>query len=167
MMNAKYRLCLATLVSTLLGLSVATVAAHGDDQEAAAKSGTSYTPTSTGTRKLVAGPVWIKMLAEASNLGRDDVEVAELFLPPEFGEGSARQHGSLEIFYVLEGVLGHEVNGITHRLEPGMLGFVQPGDAIRHSVLSDVAVRAVVIWVPGGEAQRLIEHAGFNVEALE
>lgn len=143
-------------------------AAHGDDANAAtAAAGESYSAESRGTRKLVHGPVWIKMLADASNLGRDDIEVGELFLPVEYGEGDAHQHGSLEIFYVIEGVLGHEVNGAAHRLEPGMLGFVKPGDAVRHAVLTDVPVRALVIWVPGGESGRLVEHAGFTVEGIE
>jgi mannose-6-phosphate isomerase-like protein (cupin superfamily) len=125
-------------------------------------------PTSRGTRNLVVGPVTIKMLLEASNLGRDDIEVGELSLPGNFdpGENAGHAHTSLEIFYVVEGILGHEVNGKLFTLNPGDLGFVKPGDSIRHSVLSDVPMKALVIWVPGGEADRLIEHAGFKVEPL-
>ena len=89
-----------------------------------------------------------------------------LNVPAGFGESGAHQHGSLEIFYVVEGVLGHEVNGISHRLEPGMVGFVKPGDAVNHQVLSDGPMRALVIWLPGGEAGRLLEHAGFTEQPV-
>jgi len=137
--------------------------AHGDSADAgAASSGAGYDAKSTGTRKLVAGPVTIRMLADASNLGREDIEVGELVLPPQASPSGVHEHGSLEIFYVVEGVLGHRVNGVEHTLHPGELGFVKPGDAVEHSVLSDGPVRALVIWVPGGEADALVEHAGFE-----
>lgn len=149
---------LAALALTSLGVS-----AHGDGDGHGhgAASQTTYDAKSTGTRDLVLGPVTIRMLAEASNLGTDGIEVGELNLPPDYGEGVAHAHGSLEIFYVVSGVLGHEVNGRAHTLHPGEIGFVRPGDEVRHSVLSDSAVKAVVIWVPGGEADKLVEHAGF------
>jgi len=121
-----------------------------------------YDAKSTGTRKLVAGPVTIRMLAEASNLGRDDIEVGELILPPEASPSGAHTHGSLELFYVLEGVLGHEVNGVEHALHPGDLGIVAAGDTVEHAVLSAEPVRALVIWVPGGEADAIVERGGFE-----
>jgi quercetin dioxygenase-like cupin family protein len=168
-MKSKRLIVMRILMLCIGACIIVDSAAHGDDAPttAAAVSAAGYSAESRGTRKLVHGPVWIKMLADASNLGRDDIEVGELFLPVEYGEGDAHQHGSLEIFYVVEGVLGHEVNGTAHRLEPGMLGFVKPGDAVRHAVLTDVPVRALVIWVPGGESGRLVEHAGFKVETVE
>jgi len=162
--------------ASFLALAVATapgvLSAHGPEHAppaAGADSGTTvpYTAASRGTRELALGGVTIRMLADASNLARDDIEVGELNLPVEYGEGAAHAHGSLELFYVVDGVLGHEVNGTMHRLEPGMLGFVKPGDQVRHAVLSTVPVKAVVIWVPGGEAGRLIEHAGFTVQAVD
>ena len=113
------------------------------------------------------GPVTIRMLAEGANLGRGDIEVGELILPVESGESVPHQHGSLELFYVVEGVLGHEVNGQLARLEPGQLGIVRPGDTVKHAVLSDVPVKAVVIWIPGGEADALVKHAGFTATPLE
>ena len=155
------------LLGALLALATGNNAlAHGDEAHAAEAANPPYDAATAGVRDLVLGPVVIRMLAEASNLGRDDIEVGELRLPADFGEGTAHQHGSLELFYVVEGVLGHEVNGVAHRLEPGMLGFVKPGDAVRHSVLSPGPMRAVVIWLPGGEADRLIEHAGFEARPL-
>jgi len=159
------------LVLGLLGTPVA-LSAHGDDHAPAgtaadAPTAAPYKPASHGTRELGLGGVTIRMLAEAANLGRDDIEVGELNLPVAYGEGAAHAHGSLELFYVVEGVLGHEVNGTLHRLEAGMLGFVKPGDQVRHVVLSSSPVKAVVIWVPGGEADRLIEYAGFTSKALD
>lgn len=140
-----------------------------DDDEASIEAGapSGYAAASHGTRNLALGDVVIRMLADASNLDRDDIEVGELTLPVEYGEGAAHGHGSLELFYVIDGVLGHEVNGTMERLEPGMLGFVKPGDRVRHSVLSAVPVKAVVIWVPGGEADRLVEHSGFTVKPAD
>lgn len=155
---------------TLVALTALPLAgfAHGDaPHEGDVVAGAAYDPKSTGTRKLVLGPATIRMLADASNLGRGDIEVGELYLPVEIGEVAAHQHGSLEIFYVVEGVLGHEVNGVAHTLNPGDLGFVKPGDSIKHAVLSDVPVKTLVIWVPGGEADALIEHAGFTAVPIE
>jgi mannose-6-phosphate isomerase-like protein (cupin superfamily) len=143
---------------------------HGDGEAAhapTAAASTGHAVTSHGTRDLVAGAVTIRMLAEAANLGRGDVEVGELELPVDYGEGTAHAHGSLELFYVVEGTLGHEVNGVAHDLTPGMLGILQPGDTVRHSVIGETPVKAVVIWVPGGEAARLVEHAGFAVRAVD
>ncbi|MEQ8660706.1 MAG: cupin domain-containing protein [Gammaproteobacteria bacterium] len=151
------------------------VAAHGDTAHgthapaapiAAAAEGVTAGAASRGTRELVAGAVTIRMLLEQANLGDARVELGELTLPVAYGEGAAHSHDSLEIFYVIEGVLGHEVDGVAHRLEPGMVGFVRPGQRVRHAVLSAIPVRAVVVWLPGGEADRLVEHAGFIARPL-
>jgi mannose-6-phosphate isomerase-like protein (cupin superfamily) len=158
----------AIFILAALGLSVGDafadggIAAHDDSDPAAA-----YDAVSRGTRKLVLGPVTIKMLLEASNLGRGDVEIGELTLPVGYGDSSVHAHGSLEIFYVVEGILGHEVNGKLYALNPGDVGFLNAGDQIRHSVLSEEPVKALVIWVPGGEAEALIKHAGFKSEPIE
>ena len=42
-----------------------------------------------------------------------------------------------EIFYVLEGELEHVVNGESHTLMPGMLGYVKPPDRVNHIVAPD------------------------------
>ena len=88
--------------------------------------------------------------------GRDgNVDVAEITFSPGTNSGD-HPHGSTEIFYVIEGQLEHVVNGESQILEPGMLGFVEPPDAVNHITQSDgTATRAVVIWSPGGEAARL------------
>jgi mannose-6-phosphate isomerase-like protein (cupin superfamily) len=157
------------VIFLLLMTAAATVVADGaGHKHEPATPVVAYDPVSRGTRNLVVGPVAIKMLLEASNLGREDIEIGELTLPANFdpGENAGHAHASLEIFYVVDGVLGHEVNGKMSTLKAGDIGFVRPGDTIRHSVLSDVPMKALVIWVPGGEADRLIEHAGFKVEQL-
>lgn len=154
--------------SILCALAAATVwttsaLAHGDSASARATntSGASYDPVSHGTRKLALDKVTIRMLFDASNIGRDDIEIGELILPADSPDSVAHAHGSLEIFYVVEGVLGHEVNGKPFILNPGDAGYVKPGDQVVHRVLSEGPVKALVIWVPGGEAGALIEHAGF------
>ncbi len=160
-------ICSCTLAITAV-LSSSSVFAHGD--EAASESTTpavTYNAASSGTRNLSLGPVTIKMLLDESNLGRRDIEVGELFLPVSYGEGEVHPHGVLEIFYVVEGIMGHEVNGKAHTLNPGDVGFVNPGDKVKHSVLSDMPVKAVVIWLPGGEADALVKHVGFKSENIE
>ncbi|HZD04831.1 MAG TPA: cupin domain-containing protein, partial [Longimicrobiales bacterium] len=79
----------------------------------------------------------------------------EITLPVGSSPAAGHRHGAMEIFYVVEGVLGHVVNGEELRLEPGMVGVVKPGDSVIHRVLSDVPVKALVLWVPGGEADRI------------
>ena len=115
-----------------------------------------YARSSTGTRllELASGTV-IKMLLDASNLGSDEIEVAEITFAVGPSPTTGHHHGAMEIFYIVEGVLGHVVNGVEHRLDPGMAGVVKPSDEIIHRVLSDVPVKALVLWVPGGEGDRI------------
>lgn len=114
-----------------------------------------YARSSTGVREvtLASGTV-IKMLLDASNLGTGELEVGEITFPTVTSPTAGHRHGATEIFYVIEGVLGHVVNGTEHRLEPGMVGVVKPTDEVMHRVLV-APVRAVVIWVPGGEGNRV------------
>ena len=114
-----------------------------------------YVRSGSGTRTMTLGSgTSIKMLLDATNLESDAIEVAEITFPAGASPSPSHQHGSMEIFYVVEGVLGHTVNGEEHRLEPGMVGVVKPGDEIVHHVLSSGPVKAVVVWVPGGEGAR-------------
>lgn len=115
-----------------------------------------YARASAGTRVLsLGGGTSIKLLLEAANLGSDELEVAEITFPVGASPAAGHRHGAMEILYVVEGVLGHVVNGEEFRLEPGMVGVVKPGDSVMHRVLSDVPVKALVLWVPGGEADRI------------
>jgi len=135
----------ALLATTLLGLVPGTSA------------GQEYDKATAGTRWLETGNgLAIKVLVEASNLGGQEVEIGEITFP--VGSGAARRghsHGSVEIFYVLEGQLDHIVNGESHPLEPGGVGIVRPGDDVVHRVIGDTPVRALVIWAPGGEVDRI------------
>jgi quercetin dioxygenase-like cupin family protein len=114
-----------------------------------------YARSSTGIREVTLGSsTVIKMLLDASNLGTDEIEVGEITFPAVSSPTAGHRHGATEIFYIIEGVLGHVVNGVEYRLEPGMLGVVKPADEVMHRVLV-APVKAVVIWVPGGEGNRV------------
>ncbi len=124
--------------------------------EAEAQQSDGYARASSGTRVLGLGSgTSIKMLLDTSNLGGVEIEVAEITFPVGANPTNGHRHGAMEIFYVVEGVLGHVVNGELHRIEPGMVGVVRPFDEVLHRVLSDVPVKALVLWVPGGEADRI------------
>lgn len=113
-----------------------------------------YAAASSGTRALTLGSgTAFRMLLDETNLGSDEIEMAEITLPAGTST-AAHRHTSIEIFYVLEGVLGHVVNGVEHRLEPGMVGVVKPGDDVAHRA-PDGPVKALVVWVPGGEGDRI------------
>jgi len=97
-----------------------------------------------------------KLLLDQSNLGGKELEMAELTLPAGEVVGSHR-HGVVEIFYVLSGILGHEVNGEMHMLTPGMVGVVRPEDSVRHVVPKTGDVKLLVIWAPAGEAKKFFD----------
>ena len=117
-----------------------------------------YEKATQGTRWLESAnsELTIKILVEASNLGSAEVEIGEITFPPGppvAGEGHL--HGAIEIFYILSGELDHIVNGESHVLTPGMVGIVRPGDRVKHQVNSSTPVKALVIWAPGCEVERL------------
>jgi len=141
-------------------LVLAVVVGGGLPSPAIAQEGTDhgdYAKATRGTRWLEGrGGFSIKMLVERSNLGGDEVEVGEITFPVGAGAGArGHVHARVEIFYVLEGELDHVVNGESHRLGPGMVGIVRAGDRVVHRVVSDTPVRALVIWAPAGEAERI------------
>ena len=124
-----------------------------------------YEESTKGTRWLEGrGGLKIKVLVEAANLGSGEVELGEITFPAG-SQGGDHRHGSIEIFYVLEGVMEHVVNGEVHRLEPGDVGIVKPGDSVSHRVEGDQPVRALVIWAPGGEAERIA--GGFSQRPID
>ena len=144
----------AALVSVALALLVSSQLSAQTD-ETKSDGTTRYEKKSTGTRELVGvGGLTIKMLVEAVNLGGAEVEVGEITFPAGT-RGADHRHGSIEIFYVLSGTMDHVVDGVSHVLEPGMVGIVRPGDSVAHRVVSEEPVRALVIWAPGGESDRL------------
>jgi quercetin dioxygenase-like cupin family protein len=95
----------------------------------------------------------LRMLVDKATLGGEEVELGEITFAANADSGE-HAHGSTEIFYVLEGELEHVVNGKSHRLKPGMVGYVRPSDRVRHKVGAGGA-KALVIWAPGGESGRI------------
>jgi quercetin dioxygenase-like cupin family protein len=94
----------------------------------------------------------VKLLLDEVALGGKELEMAELTFPA--GTISDKhQHGSVEIFYVLSGTFGHEVNGKLIWLKPGSVGVVRPGDTVRHSTPKDSEAKVLAIWAPAGEAK--------------
>lgn len=114
----------------------------------------------------IEGRVRIDVLVDASNLTSNAVEMAEITFyedssvaAPE--EGGPHTHDSTEIFYVLEGELIHIVGDQKFVVGEGEVGIVGSGDVVRHGLETDTPVRALVLWVPGGEIDRLIR-GGFT-----
>jgi quercetin dioxygenase-like cupin family protein len=99
------------------------------------------------------GGTTLRLMLDQSNVGKE-VSVGEITFPPNVDSGE-HAHGAIEIFYVLSGELEHVVNGTSQILKPGMAGYVKPPDRIRHKT-GAAGAKAVVIWVPGDEAQRII-----------
>lgn len=136
--------------ATVLLIVLLTLPALAESQE-------SYDPVvpADGIRAFDIGAIAATVLVDRTNLGGGEVEIVELQFPPGTPPGGGQhRHGQVEILYILSGVLEHELNGESHRLEPGMAGIVRPGDVVAHRVLSEEPVRALVIWAPGGELER-------------
>lgn len=112
-----------------------------------------YDVATAGTRQFEfdteTEPGVIKVLLESRNLGSNDVEMAEIFFPPDY-HGTTHPH-EFEIIYVLEGRLDHIVNGVSNLLEPGMVGVVREPDLVVHRSASPEGVRVLVVWPRGGE----------------
>jgi len=143
---------------------IAAVAAIAADDEPKAE----YAVSGRGSRWLDSGSgIKVKMLVEQSNLAGSEVEFGEITFPADYANSPPHRHQSVEIFYVLSGKLGHTVNNEKHVIEPGMVGIVRPGDVIVHSVESDEPVKAIVIWTPAGEADRLTKLGVFKPRAIE
>ncbi len=102
------------------------------------------------------GGVRIRMLLEEANLGGKEIEIGEITFPAGINSGE-HLHGATEIFYVLSGELEHVVDGKSHLLKPGMLGFVRPPAKVNHVVPGKEPAKALVIWAPGGEAHRIVD----------
>lgn len=126
-----------------------------------------YSASTGGTRWLESpSGLKVKLLVDQANLGGTEVEIGEITFPAGYKKSPAHGHGRVEIFYVLSGKLGHEVNGTRHVIEPGMVGIVRPGDRVVHSVESEEPVRGLVIWTPAGEADALIKAGVFKARPI-
>lgn len=110
---------------------------------------------STGTRTITTlDGVIFKVLLEPSNLNDEPVELVEVTIPSGFASGNHR-HSNGEFIYVLSGELQHKVNGQTVLLKAGDVGIVPNNAEVDHVAVSKEPVKALVIWVPGGEAERI------------
>ena len=98
-----------------------------------------------------SGALSWKILVDATNLGSSETRIAELTLNTDY-VGQPHTHDAIEIFYVLSGRFGHNVNGVPGVLEPGEIGTCRPGDIIIHSVEGDEPAMVLTIWLPGGAA---------------
>jgi quercetin dioxygenase-like cupin family protein len=99
-----------------------------------------------------------KLLLNESNLGGKELQAVEVTLAPGTIVPS-HTHGALEVVYVLSGTYEHEVNGKRYSLTPGMVGIVRPGDHVRHLVPKSGPAKLLIIWVPAGEAERVLRNA--------
>ncbi len=154
-----FELFLLGLCIFLLSVYMESSFAHGASSDNPAKGNDSeikYKTQGKGTQFLdnKKSDVAIRVLVEESNLGSSELEVGEIYLPAGL-DTPVHSHGSIEIFYVLSGQLEHVVNGVSHMLEPGMVGIVKPEDNVSHKVPIASDCRALVIWTPGGEIDRI------------
>lgn len=131
------------LLFLLLTLPVATFA----------QSGVDYRPLNPDALRESngGGALGFRVLVDSANLGGEETRIAELTFNPEY-VGQPHVHDAIEIFYVLSGRFGHNVNGVPGVLEPGDIGICRPGDTIIHTVESDEPAVVLTIWLPGGAA---------------
>jgi len=97
--------------------------------------------------------ITLRLMLDEHNVG-SEVSVGEMTFPPNLDSGD-HVHNAIEMFYVLGGELEHVVNGRSQRLTAGMTGYVRPPDTVRHKT-GPAGATAVVIWVPGQEATRIV-----------
>jgi quercetin dioxygenase-like cupin family protein len=150
---------IAWLSLALLAADVG-AAAGADPTAAAAVQTPSYAYATNGVMDDIQGGMgskW-KLLLNASNLGGQELEAAEVTLQPGTTVPS-HLHGAVEVIYVLSGTYGHEVNGKLFLLKPGMVGIVRPGDKVRHLVPKEGPAKLLIIWAPAGEAERVLRQA--------
>jgi quercetin dioxygenase-like cupin family protein len=94
----------------------------------------------------------LRLMLDDTNVG-PEVTVGEMVFPPNQDSGD-HQHGAKEMFYFVTGELEHVVNGQSQILKPGMAGYVNPPDKVRHKT-GPAGAKVVVIWVPGDEGKKI------------
>ena len=108
--------------------------------------------TLQGTTYRSPGGTTLRLMLDDSNVG-PEVTVGEMIFPPNQDSGD-HQHGAKEMFYVVSGELEHVVNGHSQMLKPGMAGYVNPPDKVRHKT-GAAGAKVVVIWAPGDEGKKI------------
>ena len=126
-----------------------------------------YARSSTGVRELTLGSgTVIKMLLDASNLGSDEIEVGEITFPADYKKSPPHRHGQVELFYVIEGSLGHTVNGTLHVIEPGMIGIVRNIAVAAIEVIDAVGAVETIDAIDTIRAE-VVDHVAAEVEETE
>lgn len=105
-----------------------------------------------GTTYRAPSGTTLRIMLDETNVG-PEVTVGEMIFPPNQDSGD-HQHGAKEMFYVVSGELEHVVNGKSEILKPGMAGYVNPPDKVRHKT-GAAGAKVVVIWAPGDEGKKL------------
>jgi quercetin dioxygenase-like cupin family protein len=146
-----------TLISALIGAALVTSLCFGLDADGTATAAPGYSYATNGVLEGFTDSTGIrwKLVVDKSNLGGNEIEVAEATFPAGTTVGS-HPHRSVEIIYVLSGTYDHEVNGKLYRLTPGMVGIVRPGDRVRHRVPKGTDAKLFILWTPAGEVERIL-----------
>jgi quercetin dioxygenase-like cupin family protein len=105
-----------------------------------------------GTTYRSPGGTTLRLMLDETNVG-PEVTLGEMIFPANQDSGD-HQHGAKEMFYVVSGELEHVVNGKSQILKPGMAGYVNPPDKVRHKT-GPAGAKVVVVWVPGDEGQKI------------
>ena len=105
-----------------------------------------------GTTYRAPSGTTLRIMLDESNVG-PEVTLGEMVFPPNQDSGD-HAHGAKEMFYVVSGELEHVVNGKSQILKPGMAGFVNPPDKVRHKT-GAAGAKVVVVWVPGEEGKKI------------
>ncbi|HZR26783.1 MAG TPA: cupin domain-containing protein [Vicinamibacterales bacterium] len=112
-----------------------------------------YVRSTAGEKYRAPSGLALRLLVD-DTAGDSSVSMGEMTFPPNLDSGD-HQHGSIEMFYVISGELEHIVNGQSKKLTPGMTGFVNPPDKVRHKT-GTAGATAIVVWVPAQEAKRIV-----------
>jgi quercetin dioxygenase-like cupin family protein len=126
-----------------MGLALAALLAGTAAAQSEKLQGTTYRAPSGTT---------LRLMLDETNVG-PEVTVGEMIFPANQDSGD-HAHGAKEMFYVVSGELEHVVNGKSQFLKPGMAGYVNPPDKVRHKT-GPAGAKVVVIWVPGDEGKRI------------
>jgi quercetin dioxygenase-like cupin family protein len=118
----------------------------------AGASAAAQSPGLQGTTYRAPSGTTLRLMLDESNVG-PEVTVGEMIFPANQDSGD-HQHGAKEMFYVVSGELEHVVNGKSQILKPGMAGYVNPPDKVRHKT-GPAGAKVVVIWVPGDEGKKI------------
>src|SRR5215213_409358 len=125
----------AMYMSRMIGMAVVAGAVAGAALAAQSE------PAQGATYRAPSGTT-LRLMLDETNVG-PEVTLGEMIFPPNQDSGD-HQHGAKEMFYVVSGELEHVVNGKSQFLKPGMAGYVNPPDKVRHKTGSGGAKVVVV-----------------------